>query len=100
MPMSLNPSGLRDNHTRGTVAQFLQETIHQGSLLSVVSAYFTIYAYDALKDSLDRIEHLDFLRSTVLNRLSHTGALGLVQAEVGAAIQTVEKVISHPFPKT
>lgn len=71
MPIPLNPSGLRDNHTRGTVAQFLQEKIHQGSLLSVVSAYFTIYAYDALKDSLDRIGHMDFLfgEPTFVNRL-------------------------------
>jgi SNF2 family DNA or RNA helicase len=59
--MSNNKSGLRDNHTRGTVAQFLQEKIQDGSDLSVVSAYFTIYAYDALKASLDRIGHLDFL---------------------------------------
>jgi SNF2 family DNA or RNA helicase len=29
--------------------------------MSIVSAYFTIYAYDALKEFLDRIEHLDFL---------------------------------------
>lgn len=35
--------------------------IQDGSRLSVVSAYFTIYAYDALKGSLDSIEHLDFL---------------------------------------
>jgi phosphatidylserine/phosphatidylglycerophosphate/cardiolipin synthase-like enzyme len=29
--------------------------------LSIVSAYFTIYAYDALKTCLNRIDHLDFL---------------------------------------
>jgi SNF2 family DNA or RNA helicase len=71
MPQFINVSGLRDNHTRGTVAQFLQEKIHEGSLLSVVSAYFTIYAYDALRESLDRIEHLDFLfgEPTFVNRL-------------------------------
>src|ERR1700704_1060058 len=59
--MSSNTSGLRDNHTRGSVAEFLSAKIQAGSKLSVVSAYFTIYAYDALKTSLDRIEHLDFL---------------------------------------
>ncbi|MCC7067236.1 MAG: DEAD/DEAH box helicase family protein [Burkholderiales bacterium] len=32
-----------------------------GSYLSVVSAYFTIYAYDALSSQLDQIEHLNFL---------------------------------------
>jgi hypothetical protein len=29
--------------------------------MSVVSAFFTIYAYDALRPHLDRIEHMDFL---------------------------------------
>jgi hypothetical protein len=53
-------SGIRDNHTRGAVAYFLKAEIRDGSRLSVVSAYFTIYAYDALKDCLDRIDHLDF----------------------------------------
>lgn len=61
MPTIPTNSGLRDNHTRGTVADFLKGKIQEGSRLSVVSAYFTIYTYDALKDSLDRIEHLDFL---------------------------------------
>ena len=43
------------------VADFLKAKIRDGSRLSVVSAYFTIYAYEALKDHLDQIEHLDFL---------------------------------------
>jgi hypothetical protein len=42
-------SGLRDNHARGMVADFLRAKIQSGSRLSVVSAYFTIYAYDALE---------------------------------------------------
>lgn len=54
-------SGLRDNHTRGTVADFLRTKIQGGSKLSIVSAYFTIYAYEALKAELDQIDHLDFL---------------------------------------
>ena len=61
MPAPPNNSGLRDNYSRGNVADFLRTKIREGSLLSVVSAYFTIYAYDALKTSLDRIDHLDFL---------------------------------------
>jgi hypothetical protein len=56
-----NASGLRDNYTRGTVGEFLTEKIQDGSRLSVVSAYFTIYAYDALRERHDRIEHLDFI---------------------------------------
>lgn len=61
MATPANTSGLRDNHSRGTVGSFLHEKIQDASRLSIVSAYFTIYAYDALKSSLDRIEHLDFL---------------------------------------
>jgi SNF2 family DNA or RNA helicase len=61
MPTPTHNSGLRDNHTRGSVADFLRNKIREGSQLSIVSAYFTIYAYDALKTALDQIEHLDFL---------------------------------------
>jgi SNF2 family DNA or RNA helicase len=53
--------GIRDNHSRGTVADFLADKITSGSRLSVVSAYFTIYAYDALSSQLNQIDHLNFL---------------------------------------
>ena len=59
--MASNTSGLRDNHSRGSVADFLKEKIHPDSKLSIVSAYFTIYAYEALRKQLDTIEQLDFL---------------------------------------
>lgn len=67
-------SGLRDNHTRGSVSDFLKEKIQKTSRLSIVSAYFTIYAYDALKDCLNNIEHLDFLfgEPSFINRLDPT----------------------------
>jgi len=61
MPNATTNSGIRDNHKRGVVADFLKAKIHSGSCLSVVSAYFTIYAYDALREHLDQIDHLDFL---------------------------------------
>ena len=53
------------------VADFLRGKIREGSRLSVVSAYFTIYAYDALKENLERMEHLDFLfgEPSFVNRL-------------------------------
>lgn len=54
-------SGIRDNFTRGSVADFLKQKIEEGTVLSIVSAYFTIYAYEALKDKLDAIDHLRFL---------------------------------------
>jgi energy-coupling factor transporter ATP-binding protein EcfA2 len=40
---------------------------------------------------------VDTMRSTVLNKLSHTGDPGLVHAEVATAIATVESVFAHPF---
>ncbi|MDO9188403.1 MAG: hypothetical protein Q7U24_00920, partial [Sulfurimicrobium sp.] len=56
-----NSHGIRDNYGRGKVADFLSEKISDGSALSVVSAYFTIYAYEAMADRLDHIETLRFL---------------------------------------
>lgn len=54
-------SSIKDNHNNGTVGKFLQEVIGGESKLSIVSAYFTIYAYEKLKDQLNSIEHLRFL---------------------------------------
>jgi len=42
---------------------------------------------------------VETLRSTVLNKLSHTGASGLVKSEVQAALDTVKSVHVHNFPK-
>lgn len=54
-------SGIRDNHKRGTVGDYLKDQIKPGSELSIVSAYFTIYAYEKLKAQLDQINGLRFL---------------------------------------
>ena len=61
MQKHLTFSRLLDNHIRGSVGEFLQDKICDGSNLSVVSAYFTIYAYDALKPQLENIEGMQFL---------------------------------------
>jgi len=58
---ALPVSGIRDNHHRGSVAEFLREKIRDGSDLSVVSAYFTIYAWDAFQRELSRVDHMRFL---------------------------------------
>ena len=57
----LSQHGIKDNHTRGKVADFLGARLEEGSRLSVVSAYFTIYAYEALSEELERIGSLRFL---------------------------------------
>ncbi len=53
--------GIKDNHSRGKVADYLAAKLADGSRLSVVSAYFTIYAYEALSKELDGIESLRFM---------------------------------------
>jgi hypothetical protein len=42
---------------------------------------------------------VETMRSTVLNKLSHTGSSGLVKPEVDAAINTVKRIFDHSFPK-
>lgn len=54
-------SAIRDNHAHGSVDDFLKEAISANSDVSIVSAYFTIYAYHHLKDNLDGIQKLRFL---------------------------------------
>ncbi|MEI6775949.1 MAG: helicase-related protein [Chloroflexales bacterium] len=55
------PSGIRDNLDRGTVGDFLKTQIHPGADLAIVSAYFTIYAYQKLQIQLNQIGKLRFL---------------------------------------
>ena len=57
----MNNSGLRDNYKRGKVGDFLKEHLDKNSDISIVSAYFTIYAYDMLKEKLKDINSLKFL---------------------------------------
>ena len=54
-------SGIRDNLLRETVHDFLQQEIKNGSALSIVTAYFTIYAYEKMQHTLNKIEGLRFL---------------------------------------
>ena len=58
---SLPKSAIRDNRHRGTVGDFLKAKVEENSTLSIVSAYFTIYAFDALKEQLLGIKSLKFL---------------------------------------
>ncbi|MDD5479143.1 helicase-related protein [Rhodoferax sp.] len=55
------PQGIKDNRQRGRVVDFLNARVSSGSALSIVSAYFTIYAYEALSKQLDGIDSLQFL---------------------------------------
>ena len=49
-----------DNKT-DFVYKELEENIKKGSKLSVISAYFSMYAYDSLKKPLDKIDNMRFI---------------------------------------
>ena len=59
--MSVSHSGIRDNRDRGAVHQFVQDRALPGSRLSVVSAYFTTFAYDRLRTTLGEVAEMRFL---------------------------------------
>ncbi len=96
MSTPTNNSGLRDNHTRGTVADFIRAKTRDGSKLSIVSAYFTIYAYDALKEELDRIDHLDFLfgEPSFVNRLDPSKTSASTATTAGSRRSSATKTSS------
>ncbi len=52
---------IRDNREYGNVGDFLREKIKEGSELSIVSAYFTIFAYYELHEQLEKIKNMRFL---------------------------------------
>jgi len=54
-------SGIYDNYYRNNIGKFLKDKVKSNSRLSIVSAYFTIYAYEALKENLNTIDSLRFL---------------------------------------
>ncbi len=59
--MEAADNGIRDNKKYGSVGDFLKSVVKEGSELSIVSAYFTIFAYYALHEQLDSIKSLKFL---------------------------------------
>ena len=54
-------SGIRDNRRRGSAGHYIADHLTDKTELSVVSAYFTIHAYGALKHKLNGISRLRFL---------------------------------------
>jgi len=57
---TLFKNSIIDNQDR-KLGDFLSQELDSSTKLSIVSAYFTIYAYHDLKDQLDLIEELRFL---------------------------------------
>ena len=54
---------LLDNKAQGKVIDKLKENIKTGTKLSIISAYFTIYAYEELRKELNKIDSLRLLFS-------------------------------------
>ena len=54
-------SSIKDNRSHGKVGEFLKEVMAEGCKVSIVSAYFTVNAYQQLRAELDSIESLRFL---------------------------------------
>ena len=57
----MQSSKMLDNKQNGKVGEELKRVLKNGSKLSVISAYFTIFAYKELKKELNKIEKLRFL---------------------------------------
>ena len=54
---------LIDNKKNGKVGDVLKQNIRNSSKLSIISGYFTIYAFDALKKELSKVSSLRLLFS-------------------------------------
>lgn len=57
----LSTSGIRDNHSRGTVGDFLRAQLKSGADVDLVTAYFTVFAYDKLRANLDNLGRIRLL---------------------------------------
>lgn len=57
----MKPLKFLDNKRYGSVCDELKENIGAGSKLSVISAYFTIFAFEALKTELAKIDNMRFI---------------------------------------
>ena len=53
-----------DNKQQGRVIDELRQGIQPGAKMSVISAFFTIYAYEELKKELSQIDELRFIFTT------------------------------------
>ena len=61
MPHVSSNSGIRDNHSRGSVGDFLRQHLKAGADLDLVTAYFTIFAYDKLRTELNQLGKIRLL---------------------------------------
>jgi superfamily II DNA or RNA helicase len=57
----MKPPKILDNRSNGSVYEELKTSIRKGSRLSVISAYFTIYAFSELRRELDKLDAMRFI---------------------------------------
>lgn len=57
----LKPPKMLDNKKNGTVHEELRDNIKNGTKLSVISAYFTIYAYNELRKEFNKVKNMRFI---------------------------------------
>lgn len=50
-----------DNKSNGRICDELRDNLRKGSKLSIISAYFTIYAFNELKKELNKIDNMRFI---------------------------------------
>lgn len=55
---NIKPPKILDNKVNGSVYTELKNNLNKGSKLSVISAYFTIYAFEELKKELSKIDNM------------------------------------------
>jgi hypothetical protein len=55
MPLPPVHSGIRDNHSRGSVGEFFRRHLKPGADLDLVTAYFTVFAYDKSRQELNQL---------------------------------------------
>lgn len=96
-----NNSLIKDNYKTGRVGDFLVENIKESPKLSIVTAYFTIYAYQALKEQLDNIEHLrllygepSFIKELDPNK-KEAKVFGIEESKIGLSNRLSQKALAR-----
>lgn len=90
-------SGIRDNHLFGKVSDFLKEKIKPHAQLRFVSAYFSIFGFEILKEELLSIDKLQFLfgEPTFVKQLdldpSQAKAFNIVEQDLALSIKRLEQ---------
>ncbi|MBR2584656.1 MAG: hypothetical protein IKE64_04410, partial [Thermoguttaceae bacterium] len=57
----INPSPVLIDNTSRIVRDDLAQTIRAGGKVAVAAAYFSIYAFEALKEQLEQVDQFRFL---------------------------------------